>query len=66
VLRRDGQARFGQGEGGVGEGAQPRRQQDDQAQGAGRVAVVIQAQRGSLGGKSPADRRGNGRPVRGG
>jgi hypothetical protein len=43
VLRGDGQARLGQGEGGVGEGAQPRRELDDQAQGGGGVTVVIQA-----------------------
>jgi hypothetical protein len=64
VLRGDGQAGLGQGEGGVGERPQPRRQVDDQAQGGGRVAVVTQAQRGPLGGKSPAGRRGSGRPAR--
>src|SRR5262249_44457092 len=64
VLRGDGQARLGQGEGGVGERPQARRQQHDQAQGGGGVAAIIEAQRGPLGGKSPAGRRGSGRAAR--
>jgi hypothetical protein len=64
VLRGDGQAGLGQGEGGVGERPQARRQVDDQAQGGGGVAVVIQAQQRPLGGKSLAGRRGSGRPAR--
>jgi hypothetical protein len=64
VLRREGQTGQLQGKGGVGERTQTAGGFRDQAPGGGAVGMVIEAKERSLGGKSPADRRDNGRPVR--
>ena len=63
VLRTQGQSGQLQREGGIGERTQAGGGLDDQASGSRAVGVVIEAQQRPLGGKSPADRRDNVRPV---